>query len=69
MKVFSHQQALQQADHPVVVQLQAWDAALANECRFSERGQLTNVDRAGWQIGLQRQVRVIGGYQLLAQGR
>src|SRR5205085_2886190 len=60
-KVAWMEQALQQADHTVVVQLQAWDAPLANECLFGERGQLTSVDRAGEQIGLQRQGTVIGG--------
>jgi hypothetical protein len=63
------EQALQQADDTVVVQLQAWDAPLANQCRFGERGQLTSVDRAGEQIGLQRQGAVSGGRQLLAQAR
>ena len=39
------QQCLQDTDHPVIVQLQAVDAALSDNGRLGERRRLPGVDR------------------------
>src|SRR5258708_7889223 len=63
------QQRLQQTDHAVVMQLEAGDAALADQRWRSQCGKLASIDRTGQQLGLFGEAPLIGGGQPLAEQR
>ena len=63
------EQRLQQTDHAVVMQLEAGDAALPDQRRRSQCGELASIDRTGQQLGLFGEATLIGGGQLLAEQR
>ena len=58
---------LQQADHPIVMQFQAGDAALSDERRFGQCGKLASIDGTGQQLGLLIKASVIDGSQLVME--
>jgi len=55
-------QRLQQADHPIIVELLARDASLADQRRLGQR-QLAAADRSGEEVGPQPEGSVIGRSQ------
>ena len=63
------QHCLQQPDHPIVMQLQAGDAALSDQCWLGQCGKLASIDGTGQQLGLLIKASVIDGSQLLVEQR
>ena len=53
-------QGVQQADHAVILELQTWDPAVADQGRFTQRREFPGIDHAGEQFSLQRQAARIG---------
>jgi hypothetical protein len=50
---------LQQTDHPIVMQLQAGDAALSNQRGLGQCGKLACIDGTGQQLGAQDAIGVL----------
>lgn len=63
------EQRVQQADDPIIVELEARYASLAYQGRLGKIGQKAGVDGGRQQIGLRGEGAVMGRRQLLAQRR
>jgi hypothetical protein len=55
------QQSFQQADEAVIMQFEAGDAALSDECGSGQCGEFTRIDCAGQQLSLLGEASLIGG--------
>jgi catechol 2,3-dioxygenase-like lactoylglutathione lyase family enzyme len=61
------EESFEQADHPVVVELEARHTSLADQRRFGQAREEAGVNGTRQEVSLQGEGTVIGGRQLLAQ--